>query len=630
MRTDHRSRRILILAFLLAGMATASSQARTLVLDGALTSSFHVKDTAVIAAPTDQGGIEDFTYHLVPPPTAASKTSKQAISNYRHTAMPPPTSTKERTDAYGNKILELNWKAPRGEIKIVGEYDVKASVEFVLVPSTAPYPVQTGALPADVAFYLKPSEQVQSEDSSIRNLSTELVKGAKTEGEAVTRVMHWIVDHLHYTLEPAGYDALTTKREGKGNCQNYSHLTMALLRAAGIPARLVRGRTLGKSWEVDEDNGKRRWTAKWGEGRHAWLEVYYPDQGWLMYDSQAYHQFVSTRFIRIEVGPDNKAVHTDGLILWATRGSARPKILDVHVETDFSQDKDVVKAQKSESAPKNLIYAAGLSAIPAAAPTVVPAPAPPPVIAKPAPKPTPAVPFPPAPVVPAPPVAAPVPPRPTPPPVVATPAPPPAPASKPSAPAPPSKLESFTFPVAFGNLEFPREIRLFEPVKTSGKGQYSLEQNYMVETAEYVTGDTLYAQAFEVDQPMLLTDLSLALHRFGGESGELWIELYEDNDGPGTLLTKSRPVQSAAIRTPANRYEWVPFSFEGSKTIARENRRYWIILKFTGDPIINWFYTYGKVVSPEDGTRATLAKQVVWNQILNNEFNFRLRGLIRE
>jgi len=619
MLTDHRSRRILVLVFLLAVVATASSQARTLVLDGALSSSFHVKDTAVIGAPTDQGGIEDFTYHLVPPPSATSKTSKQTISNYRHTAIPPPTSTQERMDTYGNRILELRWKAPRGEIKIVSEYDVKASVEFVLVPSTAPYPVQTGALPADVARYLKPSEQVQSDDQSIKNLSADLVKGTKTEGEAVTRVMHWIVDHLHYTLEPAGYDALTTKREGKGNCQNYSHLTMALLRAAGIPARLVRGRTLGKSWEVDEDNGKRRWTAKWGEGRHAWLEVYYPDQGWLMYDSQAYHQFVSTRFIRIEVGPDNKAVHTDGLILWATRGSARPKILDMHIETDFTQDKDVVKAQKSESTPKNLIYAAALVAVPTVAPSAVPVPAPPPAKQTP----SPAVPIPPTP-----PVVAPVPPAPIPPPMVAAPTPPQTPKSVP--PVPPLKPESFTFPIAFGNLEFPREIRLFEPVKTSGKGQYSLEQNYMLETAEYVTGDTLYAQAFEVDQPLLLTDLSLALHRFGGESGELWIELYEDSDGPGALITKSRPVRSAAIRTPANRYEWVPFSFEGGKTIVKENRRYWIILRFTGDPIINWFYTYGKVVSPEDGTRATLAKQVVWNQILNNEFNFRLRGLIRE
>jgi len=603
--TDRRPRLVLVLVVFLAVAATASSHARTLVLDGALTSSFHVKDTAVIAIPSDQGGIDEFTYHLVPPPSAMTKTSKQSVSNYRHTAAPPPTITRERTDAYGNRILELKWNAPKGEIRIIGEYDVNASVEFVPVPSSAPYPLPAGTLPTGVALYLKPSEQVQSEDQGIKNLSAELVKGAKTEGEAVTRILYWIVDHLHYTLEPAGYDALTTRREGKGNCQNYSHLTMALLRAAGVPARLVRGRTLGKSWEVDEDNGKRRWTARWGEGRHAWLEVYYPDQGWLMYDSQAYHQFVSTRFIRIEVGPDNKAVHTDGLISWATRGSARPKILDVHVETDFTQDKDVVKTQKSESAPKNLIYAVAL------------------VTAMPVPKPTPspAVPVPPVVSAPPPPVVSPVPPAPaTPPPAAVTPPP----------PAKPLRQGDFTFPVAFGNLEFPREIRLFEPVKTSGTGQYSLEQNYMVETAEYATGDTLYAQAFELDQPVLITDISLALHRFGGESGELWVELYEDDDGPGKLITKSRPIRSVMIRTPANRYDWVPFSFEGSKTIAKENRRYWMILKFTGDPIVNWFYTYGKVVSPEDGTRATPANKVVWNQILNNEFNFRLRGLIRE
>lgn len=592
----------LFLASSLVAALSSVTQARTLVLDGTLTSSFHVKDSAVIGIPSDQGGIDELTYHLVPPPSVATKTVRQVVSNYRHATTPPPTTTRERTDAYGNRILELTWKAPKGNITIVSEYDVKTAVEFVPIPSTAPYPLKSEALPADVAQYLKPSEQVQSDDQGIRDLAAELVKGSRTEGEAVTRVMHWIVDHLHYTLEPPGYDALTTKREGKGNCQNYSHLTMALLRAAGIPARLVRGRTLGKSWEVHEDNGRRRWTAKWGEGRHAWLEVYYPDQGWLMYDSQAYHQFVSTRFIRIEVGPDNKAVHTDGLILWTTRGSARPKILDVHVETDFAEDKDVVTAHKSEQAPKNLVYAAAL--VSTAAATPVPSPPSPPRAR-----------LVPPPTAPAPPAGVPV---------------PPPPATPPPAPSPALRLEEFTFPVAFGNLEFPREIRLFEPVRVSGTGQYALEQTYMVETAEYVTGDMLYAQAFEVDQPMLLTDISLALHRFGGETGELWVELYDDKDGPGTLVAKSRPVPSSSIRTPGNRYDWVPFSFEDSKTIVRANHRYWFILKFSGDPIINWFYTYGKVVSPEDGTRATPAKRVVWNQILNNEFNFRLRGLIRE
>ncbi|WP_447973338.1 hypothetical protein [Nitrospira sp. Kam-Ns4a] len=184
--------------------------------------------------------------------------------------------------------------------------------------------------------------------------------------------------------------------------------------------------------------------------------------------------------------------------------------------------------------------------------------------------------------------------------------------------------------MVFGNLEFPREIRLFEPVKTEGGGQFSLEQNYMVETAEYVTGDQLYAQALEPERPVLVKDFSLALHRFGGEKGELWVELYEDGgDGPGRLVATSRPVPADAIRTPPTRYEWVPFSFEDRPTILREGR-HWIVLKHTGDAIVTWFYLYGKVVSPEDGTRARprTATGSVWNQILNIEFNFRLRGLI--
>ena len=151
MVSNSHARLILFIAAWFACPTFSPSQARTLVLDGALTSSFHVKDTAVIAAPSDQGGIEDFTYHLVPPPTATSKTSKQTISNYRHTATPPPTSTKERTDPYGNKILELNWKAPSGEIKIVGEYDVKASVELPASPAPSSSAASAEQPPAPIA-----------------------------------------------------------------------------------------------------------------------------------------------------------------------------------------------------------------------------------------------------------------------------------------------------------------------------------------------------------------------------------------------------------------------------------------------------------------------------------------------
>jgi len=583
-------RRWLPLMGVVWALGSSAVPARTLILTGELTSAFHVSDQAVLDLPA---GIEELTYHLVPPPSVSTKTSKQAVDHYRQRATPAPTTVEERTDPYGNRILALVWKNPApGEIRIASEYDVQASVAFAPVATAAPYPLPTSAIPADVAPYLKPSALVQSDDPEIRELAAGLVKGAATEGEAVTRLLRWLVDHLHYTLEPTAYDALTTKREGKGNCQNYTHLAVALLRASGIPARMVRGRTLEKPWEVDEDNGRRRWTARWAAGRHAWLEIFYPDQGWLMFDAQAYHLFVSTRFIRVEVGPDNQAAHTDGLITWRTRGAARPRLADVRLEADFSRDQDVVTAQKVEAQPQKLIYAASL-AVPQAQPAPPAAPRPP--------------------DAPSPPPAA-VPPAPHPP------------------DAPPAALtpEQFDFPVVFGNLDFPREIRLFEPVKAEGSGQYSIEQGYMVETAEYVTGDRLYAQALEPERPVLVKDFSLALHRFGGESGALWVELYADGgDGPGRLLAKSRPVPAAAIRTPPNRYEWVAFSFEQTPTIMPAGR-HWIVLKHEGDAIVNWFYLYGKVVSPEDGTRARprAATGPVWNQVLNIEFNFRLRGLV--
>ncbi len=556
-------------------LSASSPMARTLVLGGSLASTFHVTDRAVLGMPA---GIEQFSYFVVPPPTINTKTSKQTIANYHYAATPKPSSVQEDTDPYGNRTVKLTWLTPTGEIQIASDYDVRAAVDFSPLPMTAPYPLAAGGLPRDVTLYLQPSEQVQSQDQEIRALAAELVKGATTEQEAVTKILHWVVDHLHYQLEPAGYDALSTKREGKGNCQNYSHLSAALLRAAGIPARMVRGRTLDKAWEVDEGGGKRRWTSRWAAGRHAWIEIYYPDQGWLMYDSQAYHVFVSTRFIRMEVGPDNKAVHTDGLMSWRSRSDEQPKILDMRVDAEFSQDQDVVKAQRVESAPQKLLYAPPLQGV---------APSPPP-----------------APVIP-----------------------PPAP---PSPPATKLKPSDFDFPVVFGNLEFPQEIRLFEPVKQEGRGQFSMEGSYVVETAEYVSGDQLYAQALEPERPVLVKDFSLALHRFGGDQGTLWVEIYDDGgEGPGQLVAKSRPVRAAAIRTPPNRYEWVPFSFEGTNTILPAGR-HWILFRQSGDAIVNWFYLYGKVVSPEDGTR-TKPKEATgqaWNQILNIEFNFRLRGLV--
>ena len=50
---------------------------------------------------------------------------------------------------------------------------------------------------------------------------------------------------------------------------------------------------------------------------------------------------------------------------------------------------------------------------------------------------------------------------------------------------------------------------------------------------------------------------------------------------------------------------------------------------YTGDPILNWYYTYGKPVGPPDGTRFRDALVSDWGGALNYEFNYRIRGTAR-
>jgi transglutaminase-like putative cysteine protease len=82
-------------------------------------------------------------------------------------------------------------------------------------------------------------------------------------------------DRLTYTpgvthVSTTAHEAWT---EGHGVCQDFTHATLSLLRAAGIPARYVSGYLHGE----DEEIGR----PVHGES-HAWVEVW--DRGWRAVD----------------------------------------------------------------------------------------------------------------------------------------------------------------------------------------------------------------------------------------------------------------------------------------------------------------------------------------------------------
>ncbi|MBI2369594.1 MAG: transglutaminase family protein, partial [Deltaproteobacteria bacterium] len=244
------------------------------------------------------GGTRALMIEIAEPASFTTPTRIQQILEHRVEYSAPPTQDTVRTDAHGNRVRVVTWDPLPGEVQVRIRYRVSAELRLTTLESRAPYPV--AGLSGEPSRYLAATPLVQRDDPEIQALARRLVAGARSQQEAVTNLLNFVVDHLRYAIDPDQYDARFSLDRRIGNCQNYSHLSLALLRAAGIPARIVGGWSLAKAWQVATGQGTL--TSKNGQGRHAWIEVYYPDLGWVPYDAQISHAFVDTRYIRELVG----------------------------------------------------------------------------------------------------------------------------------------------------------------------------------------------------------------------------------------------------------------------------------------------------------------------------------------
>ncbi|MBP7341636.1 MAG: transglutaminase-like domain-containing protein [Smithellaceae bacterium] len=592
-----KSLQALLLTLCLLGAATASAENFT--VQGNMKSDIHYELQHQIRA---GDAMQVLMLSFVVPETFDSPTYRQKISNFKARFSPEPDQRKTSTDARGNTILEATWRTVPRVVDAAISFDASTDTGLAPVTSTAPFPA--AAAPEHLRDYLQASEQVQTNDPAIRELSERLTRGAKTQYEAVQKVVSWVVDHVRYVNPPVQYDALYSLQTGKGNCQNYSHLTAALLRHAGVPVRIVNGVTMNQPFNVSWEKGTL--TFKMGQGRHSWVEVWYPDLGWVPYDPQNMQFFISNRFVRIEVGVDNNETKNDGLVRWAQSSGAKSKpTLQENIGGNFLSDAIKVTARRENYGPKNLLLGPNVLA------KAKEAEAPPPVVApKPEPKPEPPV----------------VAPKPEPkPPVVA---PPPAP-PKPLPPKPiPGKVLRFTVPFAYGNVDFPENVDFAFPrvAKAKGRNSYEMSRNFLVETAEFVTHSvTQYAQVVELAKPVRLNSIALALHNFGGD-GQLWVEVFRDAAGqPGELVCTTQMMDLEEISTKPG-YRWETFSFRDKERPVLLPGAYWIALGFTGKPVVNWFYTYGKPVGPVYGTRYKSIFDTQWSGALNYEFNYKVIG----
>jgi Transglutaminase-like superfamily len=89
--------------------------------------------------------------------------------------------------------------------------------------------------------YLKPTLAVESDHPEIRALATRVLEGEKDAWEATKKIASWVHSNLTRDYGASADRATDVLRQKKGDCTEHSLLSVALMRAAGIPARRVDG-----------------------------------------------------------------------------------------------------------------------------------------------------------------------------------------------------------------------------------------------------------------------------------------------------------------------------------------------------------------------------------------------------
>ena len=173
----------------------------------------------------------------------------------------------------------------------IGEEHTELIVDARATVDTASRPTPPTLVPAehladgrfreDHWTHLRPSRHVEW-TSAIAEAAHELVGGSTDVVEQIRRVARFVSDRLEYapgvTVVGTSVAELWDRRQGV--CQDFAHLTIGLLRSAGIPARYVSGYL----YSADPASADFVDTGEIVVQTHAWVEAAIPGWGWWAID----------------------------------------------------------------------------------------------------------------------------------------------------------------------------------------------------------------------------------------------------------------------------------------------------------------------------------------------------------
>ena len=211
-----------------------------------------------------------------------------------------PSATLEYGDFFGNRAHSICVSAPHRNLEIAASSIVELVAPGIPADSGVSFEefLRGDTVRNNVYFeYLNPSRYIPFSDRLRKFFWMARPQEHEDVAAYVTRMVGYVRDQFEYeTTSTHVYSSLNDILDsGGGVCQDFAHLTIGILRLAGIPARYVSGYlapvSAGDALDLT------------AQASHAWLEAWMPGTGWCGFDP-THRCAVDGRHIGVAIGRD--------------------------------------------------------------------------------------------------------------------------------------------------------------------------------------------------------------------------------------------------------------------------------------------------------------------------------------
>ncbi len=232
-------------------------------------------------------------------------------------------------DQYDNDGYSLA-VSPRGD----GTLELSVRVSGRPLGSRAPFPVVG---PREAALPASPERDA---------FAAGLAAGAGTQAEAVEKILSGVASAIRYDADRArGQDPAAVFASRRAHCVGYAELAVDLLRRVGIGARTVQGILRTKP-------GSEGYDSRIGGVYHRWIEIYYPDLGFVFSDPSASINAVDARYVpfgrRAFERPQGSDGHRGRDLGLARLSGASPSRSDAARASDSDRKRPASRAGRQE------------------------------------------------------------------------------------------------------------------------------------------------------------------------------------------------------------------------------------------------------------------------------------------